>query len=138
MLKPSLKAAVERIGGKGERYLGADGCADRYGFSKRHWSRLVDSGRAPQPTHFGRLVRWSLESLSEWEAGGCKPIRSAKKSVRAVEISLWMLALVLSDPLCQEVGAGMTNNDNGCINADCREAMRQGRTLDDLARLASK
>ena len=27
----------------------------------------------------------------------------------------------------------MTNNDNGCINAECREAMRQGRTLDDLA-----
>lgn len=27
----------------------------------------------------------------------------------------------------------MTNNDNGCINAECREAMLAGRTLDDLA-----
>ena len=79
MLKPRLTAAAERVGGNGEMYLDADGCAGRYGFSRRHWIRLVDSGRAPQPTHFGRLVRWSLESLSEWEAGGCRPIRAAGK-----------------------------------------------------------
>lgn len=79
MLKPSVKANAEGIGGNGVRYLNADGCAVRYGFSRRHWFRLVDSGRAPQPTHFGRLVRWSLDSLSEWEAGGCKPIRAVTK-----------------------------------------------------------
>ena len=79
MLKQSMKAPAERIGGNYERYLDADGCAVRYGFSRRHWFRLVDSGRAPQPTRFGRLVRWSLESLSEWEAGGCKPVRAVAK-----------------------------------------------------------
>ena len=80
MLKQSVNVAAERIGGHGERYLDADGCAVRYGFSRRHWFRLVDSKRAPQSTRFGRLVRWSLESLSEWEAGGCKPIRTVMKN----------------------------------------------------------
>lgn len=79
MLKPSLKAAVERVGGNDDSYLDEDGCATRYAFSRRHWRRLVDSGRAPQPTHFGRLVRWSLKSLREWEAGGCKPVRAVAK-----------------------------------------------------------
>ena len=72
-------AAAERIGGHGERYCDADGCAIRYGFSRRHWMRLVDSGRAPQPTRFGRLVRWSIVMLTEWEADGCRPIRAAGK-----------------------------------------------------------
>lgn len=75
----ALDVAAARVGGNGERYLDADGCAVRYGFSRRHWFRLVDSGRAPQPTHFGRLVRWSLDSLTEWEAGGCKPVRALAK-----------------------------------------------------------
>lgn len=75
---------TERIGGPESRsavtaerrYIDADECAERFGgISKRHWIRLVDSGRAPQPTRFGRLVRWSLESLLEWERGGCRPIR---------------------------------------------------------------
>jgi predicted DNA-binding transcriptional regulator AlpA len=79
MSKPRLSAAVEQHFENRKRYLDADDCADRYGFSRRHWFRLVDSGRAPQPTHFGRLVRWSLESLSEWEAGGCKPVRAVSK-----------------------------------------------------------
>lgn len=78
---PSLKATTEHVGGNVERYLDADACAVRYGFSRRHWLRLVDSGHAPQPTRFGRLVRWSLESLVEWEAGGCKPVRTAKRVV---------------------------------------------------------
>ena len=81
-------AAAERIGGPesradatGEcRFTDAAGCAERFGgISKRHWIRLVDSGRAPQPTRFGRLVRWSLDSLLEWERGGCKPVRTVKK-----------------------------------------------------------
>ncbi len=58
------------------RFLDADECAERFGgISKRHWNRLVDSGRAPQPTRFGRLVRWSLSTLVEWESGGCRPLR---------------------------------------------------------------
>jgi predicted DNA-binding transcriptional regulator AlpA len=79
MLVRGVKAVAEGIGGNDERYLDADRCAVRYGFSRRHWFRLVDSGRAPQPTHFGRLVRWSLESLREWETGGCKPVRAVVK-----------------------------------------------------------
>ena len=79
MLKPKLTAAVERFYGNGAQYLDADGCGIRYGFSKRHWQRLVDSGLAPQPTRFGRLVRWSLESLIDWIAAGCKPVRAAAK-----------------------------------------------------------
>jgi len=52
-----------------KRFLDAKGCGSRYGFSWRHWLRLVDAGRAPQPVRFGRLVRWPLASLEEWEAG---------------------------------------------------------------------
>jgi len=79
MSKPSLKAAAERVCGNGAIYLDADGCGGRYDFSRRHWIRLVDSGLAPQPTRFGRLVRWPLKSLIEWEAGDCKPVRTAAK-----------------------------------------------------------
>lgn len=83
MLTQSTNAAAERIGGLGERYCDADGCSVRYGFSRRHWLRLVDSGRAPQATRFGRLCRWSLASLTEWECGGCKPVRApSSKGVR--------------------------------------------------------
>ena len=53
------------------QFLDAQSCADRYGFSVRHWHRLVDSGKAPSPTRFGRLVRWSLKALEAWEAEGC-------------------------------------------------------------------
>ena len=57
--------------GHGTRYIGAVECADRYGFSSRHWVRLVDSGRAPQPVRFGRLRRWSVDGLEQWEKDGC-------------------------------------------------------------------
>ena len=60
------------------RFVDADAAAARYGFSKRHWLRLVDSGKAPAPTRFGRLVRWCLTSLQTWENDGCKPIRTVK------------------------------------------------------------
>ena len=89
MLTQTLNAAAERIGGPKSRaevavtHVDADACASRYGISKRHWLRLVDSGRAPQPTRFGRLCRWSLSSLEEWEANGCRPVRVAGKAVRA-------------------------------------------------------
>lgn len=79
MSKVSPKAGGERVVESGEAYLDADGCATRYAFSRRHWFRLVDSGHAPRPTHFGRLVRWSLATLIEWEAGGCKSVRAAGK-----------------------------------------------------------
>lgn len=57
------------------KYVDAKGCGARYGISWRHWLRLVDSGRAPQPVRFGRLVRWSLACLESWEAAGCPSCR---------------------------------------------------------------
>jgi len=57
------------------KYLNAKGCGARYAFSWRHWLRLVDAGRAPQPTRFGRLTRWSIASLESWEASGCSSCR---------------------------------------------------------------
>jgi predicted DNA-binding transcriptional regulator AlpA len=56
------------------RYEAAQACSQRYGFSVRHWLRLVDSGRAPQPVRFGRLTRWSVNTLEEWEQAGCPRI----------------------------------------------------------------
>lgn len=82
-------AAAERIGGPESRadatatHVDADACARRLGISKRHWLRMVDAGKAPQPVRLGRLVRWSLATLEEWERGGCKPIRVAGKAVRS-------------------------------------------------------
>lgn len=52
-------------------YLDASQCGKRFGFSARHWIRLVDRRRAPQPIRFGRLTRWSVRTLEEWEADGC-------------------------------------------------------------------
>ena len=65
-----------------KRFLNTKDCAVRYGVSWRHWLRLVDSGRAPQSTHFGRLVRWSLASLESWEAAGCPSVRKMKGAGR--------------------------------------------------------
>jgi predicted DNA-binding transcriptional regulator AlpA len=59
-------------------FIDAESAAHRYGFSKRHWLRLVDCGRAPLPTRFGRLVRWSVTALESWEQDGCKPVRTVR------------------------------------------------------------
>jgi predicted DNA-binding transcriptional regulator AlpA len=59
-------------------YLDAKACAIRYGFSVRHWLRLVDAGKAPLPVRFGRLTRWSLQAIEAWECAGCKAVRATK------------------------------------------------------------
>ena len=64
------------------QFLDADGCAARYDFSPEHWRRLVDAGKAPQPTRFGRLCRWSKAELEAWEAEGCPLIRNVRKGGR--------------------------------------------------------
>lgn len=56
------------------KYLTADQCAARYGFSVRHWFRMVDGGKAPRPTKFNRLCRWPITQLEEWESRGCQKI----------------------------------------------------------------
>jgi len=64
------------------KFLDADGCAARYGFSPEHWRRLVDAGKAPQPRRFGRLVRWPEVELERWDADGNPPTRQAKGGAR--------------------------------------------------------
>lgn len=64
------------------QYYDAPRCADRYGFSVRHWMRLVDAGRAPQPVRFGRLTRWSVVTLTQWEADGCPSCRRQRGTGR--------------------------------------------------------
>lgn len=60
------------------KYLAAKACAERYDFSARHWYRQVDAGRAPKPTRFGRLVRWSIAALEAWESAGCPHCRERR------------------------------------------------------------
>lgn len=80
-------ATVERIDGPVSRadatvtHIDADGCAGRYGISKRHWLRMTDAGKAPRPIRLGRLVRWSLAILAAWEQDGCKPVRQVGRAV---------------------------------------------------------
>lgn len=59
-------------------YIDARGCANRYKFSENHWRRLVDAGKAPGATRFGRLLRWRVADLEAWERDGCKPPRNGK------------------------------------------------------------
>ena len=73
-----MSAVLTPADASAKKYLDAKDCGIRYGCSWRHWLRLVDAGKAPQPTRFGRLVRWSQRSLEEWEVGGCKPVRIVK------------------------------------------------------------
>lgn len=57
------------------QYLTAKACSQRYGFSVRHWIRMVDASKAPRPVRFGRLTRWSIHTLEEWESQGCPRVR---------------------------------------------------------------
>lgn len=65
--------------GTSREYLDAPQCGERFGFSARHWVRLVDAGRAPQPIRFGRLTRWSIRTLEEWEAAACPNCRPSNR-----------------------------------------------------------
>lgn len=61
-------------------HLDSAGCAARYNFSKRHWLRLVDAGRVPQPVRFGKLTRWPVRSLEAWEADDCPDLRQQRRT----------------------------------------------------------
>jgi excisionase family DNA binding protein len=47
------------------------------GCSTRHVSRMADAGRMPPPVKLGALVRWPRETIDDWIASGCKPVRAA-------------------------------------------------------------
>lgn len=64
------------------KFLDAEGCAARYGFSPEHWRRLVDAGKAPASRRFGRLVRWADADLDRWDADGNPPVRVVKGGPR--------------------------------------------------------
>ena len=65
-----------------KKFVNAKECAARYSISQRTWFRLVDSGRAPQPTRFGRLARWALSSLEVWESANCQSLRKSQEKKR--------------------------------------------------------
>jgi excisionase family DNA binding protein len=44
--------------------------------SPRHVYRLADSGVLPRPVKVGALVRWPRQTIAEWIAGGCQPVRA--------------------------------------------------------------
>ena len=52
------------------------------GCSARHIYRLADAGRMPRPVKLGQLVRWRRGELEQWVADGCRPVRSARGTVR--------------------------------------------------------
>ncbi len=56
--------------------------ARRYQASRRHVHRLADAGKMPWGHKIGNLRRWSRQEIEVWEAGGCKPVRSAKGAAR--------------------------------------------------------
>lgn len=64
------------------QFLTAKACSQRYGFSVRHWLRMVDGGKAPLPVRFGRLTRWPIRTLEKWEADGCPSCRSNRRAGR--------------------------------------------------------
>ncbi len=54
----------------------------RFKCSVRHVLRMADAGRMPWGTKLGSLRRWSRASIEEWEAGGCKAVRTATERSR--------------------------------------------------------
>lgn len=49
--------------------------------STRSVRRLADAGRMPAPLKIGALLRFRRADIEAWIADGCRPIRSARKSV---------------------------------------------------------
>jgi predicted DNA-binding transcriptional regulator AlpA len=50
-------------------------CAARYNISVRHFRQLVDLGEMPKPFKLGRVVRWSVKVLEEFEAAAAKKLQ---------------------------------------------------------------
>jgi len=72
-------AIRKQIDSSGVSCLDGRACADRYAISLSSWTRLVMSHSAPQPIRLGRLVRWKIEDLREWERDNCRPVHPARK-----------------------------------------------------------
>ena len=78
-------ATAGRIGGL-ERatadLLDVQALAGKLNCSVRTCYRLADAGKMPRPVKLGALVRWSRETIDEWIAEGCPPVRSARGGSR--------------------------------------------------------
>ena len=57
--------------------------AAKYGADERSIFRWADAGKIPFGVKLGSLRRWDIAEIDAHIANGCRPIRSAKKSVRA-------------------------------------------------------
>ncbi|KAA1262309.1 hypothetical protein LF1_48730 [Rubripirellula obstinata] len=66
------------------RYLTAPQVGLRYSCSSRSVYRLADSGLMPPPIRIGGMVRWSIETLDEWDAAGNPRFRPTPKRTGAV------------------------------------------------------
>ncbi len=51
--------------------------------SPRSVMRNADRGAMPMGFKIGALRRWDLDEIDAWINGGCKPVRTARKAVRA-------------------------------------------------------
>ncbi len=83
--KPS---EVEQIGSMNDRPLppgrmliDVHTVAAKYGADVRSIFRWADAGKIPFGVKIGSLRRWDIADIDAHIANGCKPIRSAKKSV---------------------------------------------------------
>lgn len=55
--------------------------AAKYGANERSIFRWADAGKIPFGVKLGSLRRWDLAEIDTHIANGCRPIRSARKSV---------------------------------------------------------
>ena len=60
------------FGNAGAFVVTADEAAGLLSISKRHFLRMVTSGRAPQGIRLGRCVRWRRDVLARFIERGCK------------------------------------------------------------------
>ena len=56
--------------------------AEKLDCSPRHIYRMADAGRMPAPIRLASLVRWDLEEIDRWIAGGCPSVRQMKGAGR--------------------------------------------------------
>ena len=83
-------AAVEQSSSKnarplplGRRLIDVHTVAAKYEADERSIFRWADAGKIPFGVKLGSLRRWDLAEIDAHIANGCRPIRSAGKSVRS-------------------------------------------------------
>lgn len=49
------------------QFLSVEDLAARWGVSQMHVRRMNYAGELPQPMRLGKLLRWSLNAITQWE-----------------------------------------------------------------------